>query len=225
MKVILWDVDGTLLDFHAAEKQALKTSMETFGLPSPDDEMIARYSAINKKYWEALERGEMTKQQILEGRFCEFFRTEGLGCPDAAAFNDNYQMELGETICFVDNAYTLLSELKGQVKQYAVTNGTYVAQSRKLKKSGLDQIFDGLFISDLIGAEKPSSEFFDYVFQNIGEYEKEEILIVGDSLTSDIQGGNNAGIRSCWYTPKGGRLPDYLQADIITNLWQVKSFL
>ena len=89
------------------------------------------------------------------------------------------------------------------IKQYAVTNGTLVAQQRKLKLSGLDLLLDGVFISDVIGIEKPNIGFFDAVWAEIGSYEKDEVVIVGDSLTSDIQGGNNAGILCCWYNPKG----------------------
>lgn len=111
-------------------------------------------------------------------------------------------MRLGDQVFFNDNSKCLLERLKGSVKQYAVTNGTYVAQKRKLEKSGLDVIFDDVFISDQIGFEKPDIRFFDHVWKQIGPHEKKDVLIVGDSLTSDMQGGNNAQIRCCWYNPK-----------------------
>lgn len=203
IKVILWDVDGTLLDFKQAEYAAIKKCFEIFELGECTDEMIARYSAINRNYWEKLERGEITKQEVLVNRFAEFFEKENIKTDCASEFNVEYQKWLGETICFCDNSFELLQSLKGRVKQYAVTNGTKAAQDRKLQKSGLIDIFDGVFISEVVGIEKPGIGFFEYVWEKIGTYEKEEIMIVGDSLTSDMQGGNNAGIVCCWYNPKG----------------------
>ena len=112
----------------------------------------------------------------------------------AEAFNKEYQLRLGETICFCDDSYELMKSFQGKYKQYAVTNGTKIAQDKKLNKSGLIHIFDDVFISEVIGVEKPGVGFFEYVWDKIGHYEKDEIMIVGDSLTSDIKGGNNAGI-------------------------------
>lgn len=201
IKVILWDIDGTLLNFLEAERAAIRTCFDIFGLGECTDEMIRRYSVINRKYWERLERGEITKPEVLVGRFREFFETEGIQTDCAVAFNEEYQVRLGDTICFCDDGYELVKSLKGQVKQYAVTNGTKIAQDKKLERSGLIHLFDGIFISEVVGVEKPGAAFFEYVWEQIGTYEKSEILIVGDSLTSDMQGGNNAGILCCWYNP------------------------
>ena len=203
IKVLLWDIDGTILDFLAAEKEAMKKCFQICGLGECTDEMIARYSRINRKYWEMLERGEITKPEVLVGRFEEFFASEGIVTDCAPEFNKEYQVRLGDTICFHDNAYELLKSLKGSVKQYAVTNGTMVAQDRKLKLSGLIDIFDDVFISEELGVEKPGIGFFEKVWEKIGTYEPNEVMIIGDSLTSDMQGGNNAGILCCWYNPKG----------------------
>lgn len=202
IKVILWDVDGTLLDFKKAEYAAIKKCFEIFELGECTDEMIGRYSVINRGYWEKLERGEITKPEVLVNRFADFFETENIKTDCAKEFNEQYQKWLGETVCFCDNSYELMKSLKGRVKQYAVTNGTKAAQDRKLSKSGLIDIFDGVFISEVVRYEKPGIEFFENVWKQIGDYDKKEILIVGDSLTSDIQGGNNAGIVCCWYNPK-----------------------
>lgn len=199
--VLLWDIDGTLLDFLAAEKAAIRTLFGEFGLGECTDEMIARYSKINKRYWEALERGEMTKPQILVGRFAEFFRSEGLDESAAAAFNEKYQIRLGDTVVFCDDSYDIVAGLRGKIKQYAVSNGTVAAQTRKLENSGLGALFDGVFLSEEIGYEKPSTGFFDAVFSAIGPVDKSRVLIVGDSLTSDIAGGERAGIKTCWYNP------------------------
>ncbi len=252
IKVLLWDIDGTLLNFEKAERQAIGTCFSLFGLGECTEEMLARYSAINSSYWKRLERGELTKQEVLLGRFQEFFGQEGIPVdkwyygseeqikggeiadtreehPETgliAAFNKEYQVRLGDTIHFNDHGYELVKDLKSKVKQYAATNGTFIAQERKLKKSGLEELLEGAFISDNIGIEKPSQGFFDYVFEQIGPYGKDEVMIVGDSLTSDMQGGNNAGIVCCWYNPKGEAKDKNLRIDYeIENLQQVRDIL
>lgn len=202
IKTILWDIDGTLLSFTKAEHAAIQTCFEIFGLGPCTEEMIERYSVLNLSYWKRLERGEITKPRLLVERFEEFFKNEGVVCGDPAGFNAEYQVRLGDTICFNDEGYELVKTLKGRVQQYAVTNGTKVAQDRKLERSGLGDLFDGVFISDVVGHEKPAVEFFHHVFANIPPCGKNEMLIVGDSLTSDMQGGVNAGIPTVWYNPE-----------------------
>lgn len=201
IKVVLWDIDGTLLNFAAAEKVAIRKCFEIHGLGECTDEMLAQYVEINHKYWKMLERGELTKPEVLVGRFQEFFTKQGLDVRVAPAFNEDYQVRLGDTVCFEDKGLEVIKSLKGEVLQCAVTNGTKVAQNRKLANSGLDQLLDHIFISDEIGIEKPMIGFFDAVWDKIGKFSKEEVLIVGDSLTSDMQGGVNAGILTCWYNP------------------------
>ena len=226
IKVILWDIDATLLDFLAAEKAAIDFCFEKFGLGTCTEEMLKRYSVINRRYWEMLEKGEMSKPEILVNRFKEFFESEGLASDYAEEFNATYQVALGDTICFRDNGYELVKKLKDQYKQYVVTNGTFIAQERKLKKSGIGELVEASFISDLIGYEKPAMEFFNHVFENIGHYEKDEVLIIGDSLTSDMQGGNNAGIICCWYNPNHLENTKDIKIDHeIDNLWQLEEIL
>jgi 2-haloacid dehalogenase len=213
IKVLLWDIDATLLNFEKAEKAAINSCFEKFGLGECTEEMLRTYIVINRKHWEALEKGTLTKQEVLEGRFREFFGVYGLDVTKAEAFNIEYQIRLGDTVVFNDNGYELVKSLKGKVLQYAVTNGTKAAQDRKLAKSGLIDLFDGIFISDVIGYEKPSLQFFDAVFNEIGDYDRSEVLIVGDSLTSDIQGGNNAGILCCWFNPQEKPAKEGLRID------------
>lgn len=221
-QVILWDVDGTLLDFHSAEAAAIRALFERFDLGLCTDAMLADYSAINAGFWRKLETGELTKPQVLTGRFETFFRKYGLDTGCVEAFNAAYQLALGDTICFCPNAMQSLLALKGKLLQCAVTNGTAIAQKKKLAASGLDKVFDHVFISDEIGIDKPNVAFFDAVWQKIGAFAPHEVLIVGDSLTSDIRGGNNAGIKTCWYNPKGLPCPDDLRIDYdIRDLTQV----
>lgn len=223
---ILWDVDGTLLDFCAAEAAAVRSLFADFGLGPCSDAMIARYSEINKNYWRALERGEMTKPEILTRRFEDFFAAEGLAGPSAAEFNAAYQLRLGETVVYRDGSDKLVASLRGRFSQYAVSNGTVVAQKRKLALSGFDKLMDGIFLSEQIGHEKPAAEFFDAVFREIGEERRASSVIVGDSLTSDIEGANRAGIKSCWYNPSGAEKTDAAAPDYeIRNLNEVLKIL
>ena len=198
-KYLLWDIDGTILDFEAAEAAAIRTLFKKYRLGDCSNEMLRRYSKINKKYWEALERGEMTKPEILVGRFTEFLSSEGLDNKIAASFNADYQLALGDTIVSHDDALNLVKYLKGKYIQPIITNGTRTAQEKKLSLSGLNQVMDYIFISEIIGYEKPSLEFFKKVISTIGINDLSQALIIGDSLTSDIQGGKNAGIDTCWY--------------------------
>ena len=199
--VLLWDVDGTLLDFLAAEDISIRSLFHDFKIGECTDEMISRYSQINASYWKKLEKGEMTRAEILVKRFETFFEEIGAQGVDCLAFDRAYQKRLGETVVFRDDSYQLVSFLKGRIPQYAVSNGTVVAQTGKLTKSGLINLFDGVFLSEHLGCEKPSALFFDKVFASIPAVDRRRVLIVGDSLSSDILGAKNAGIQSCWYNP------------------------
>lgn len=224
--VILWDVDGTLLDFLAAEQAAMEDCFAHFGLGPLTPERLARYSALNRVYWQRLERGELTKPQVLVGRFREFFAGEGLSPDLAQPFNARYQEKLGDTVRFQDGADRLVARLRGRVRQYAATNGTRVAQERKLRRSGLDRQLDGVFISELLGAEKPSPAFFDQVLAAIGPVDRRRVLMVGDSLTSDMAGGLGAGLRCCWYNPQKLPVPPDLALDyVISDLNEVEGLL
>ena len=200
-KYLLWDIDGTILNFLASEKYAIRTLFEKYNIGDCSDEMIEMYSEINKDYWQRLERGEMTKQEILVGRFVEFFDKIGADASLAEAFNSDYQIVLGDHIEFMDGAKEILDSQKGKYILAAVTNGTKVAQTKKLKLSGFDRIFDAIFISEDVGCEKPDKEYFNFVFNKLGISDKSDALIIGDSLTSDMMGGYISGIDTCWFNP------------------------
>lgn len=226
IQILLWDVDGTLLDFHAAESAAIKSLFGEFSLGGCSEDMIRRYSQINELYWQRLERNEITKPQVLVGRFEQFFQEIGVPQALASEFNRQYQLRLGDTIIYRDNSISIVKKLRGKVSQYVVSNGTIIAQKKKLLLSGLGELMDGVFLSEEIGAEKPNRAFFDAVFDAIRPSSLSEVMMIGDSLTSDIQGGNNAGILTCWYNPDQKPAPLGYSIDyIIPDLHEVISLV
>ena len=225
-KIILWDFDGTLTNFKHAQKHAIKAMFERLELGPCDDEAVDRYDEINEKYWRLIETGKYDKRTLLLQRFIEFFEELGLPTDAVEEFNDRYQVALGETTVYNDDSFTLLSDLRGRIRQYIVTNGTKRAQENKLANSGFDKIVDAAFISEETGFDKPSEGFYKYVFARIPSCERREILMVGDSLTSDIQGGMNAGIKTCWYNPGKKPVPDRYRVDyVISNLHELINIL
>lgn len=226
IKAILWDLDGTLMDFKISEKTSLKRTFVHFGLPECDDETVEVYSKINQGYWEKLERGEVTKEQVLRCRFEDFLALQNIDI-SATEFCKEYEDGLADVVVYIDDSFNLLERLKYDgYTQFAVTNGAMSVQRRKLKNSNFDKIFDNVFISDEVGFEKPSKSFFKAVLDSLPNVSNDEIMIIGDSLTSDIKGGNNAGIKTCWYNPKHNIAPNEYKIDFeIDNLNQIFDLL
>lgn len=195
---VFWDVDDTLLDFSYSQKYALEKCFRSVGMEVTEVQ-LQRYAEINDVYWKRLELGEVTKEQLLTGRFVTFFQEFGIEGVDVETFRKEYQLALGSVFSFLDDSLTICRSLRGRVKQYVITNGVSATQRNKLKLSGLADCMDGIFISEEIGSPKPETEFFDYCIRHAVETDKSKILVVGDSLTSDIKGGIQAGLRTCWY--------------------------
>ena len=199
---ILWDLDGTLLDFKRMERYALEKCLGSVGVVMTQ-ERYALYSEINEGYWKRLERGEVEIKVLLPGRFEQFFRQIGVEGMDPDEMQKRYERELGENTCRMEDSYEVVSKIKEMgLKQHIVTNGTVATQQAKMKNSGFDKLIDRVFISEAIGAEKPQREFFDSVFGELTDLKKDRTLLVGDSLTSDMRGAYNAGVDACFYNPK-----------------------
>ncbi len=203
---LFWDVDGTLLDFLYSQHYALRKCFHSAG-HGITEEMMQRYSAINDAYWKRLELGEISKNELLSGRFLTLFEEYGIRDIDVSAFLAEYQEALGSVYRYLDDSLTVCKSLQGHIRQYVVTNGVASTQLNKLKISGLAGTMDGIFISESLGAPKPHREFFERCFASLasegGETDPQNMLIVGDSLSSDIKGGIQAGIAACWYRPEG----------------------
>lgn len=210
--IILWDLDNTLLDFNAAEKYAFDTCMKEIGL-TPTDELLQKYDTINSSYWKMLERGEITREKLLNQRFITFFEEIGVTDVDVPYIRDTYQKLLGSVYYYMEDSLALCKKLSRTHRQYIVTNGVASTQRNRLALSRLGELMNGYFISEEIGCEKPSSEFFKKSFAQIPDFQKEKAIIIGDSLSSDIQGGIGAGIACCWYNPKGLPAPEHMKID------------
>ncbi len=222
---ILWDVDGTLLDFPYSERYAITKAFEMAGLQITE-EMIARYAGINDDYWKKLELGQVTKKELLTGRFRTLFEEFGITGVDVEVFRECFQEELGNVYRYLDDSFEVCKSLKGRAAQYVITNGLASTQRKKLSLSHLDELMDGLFISDELGAPKPEPAFFEACLKQIPEKDKSKILVVGDSISSDIKGGIQAGLRTCWYrTEEGASFGDWKPDYIISHLSQVEQLI
>lgn len=200
--ILLLDADDTLFDFHAAEVQALCHTLEDCGVESVPSR-LQRYHDINAAYWKLFEQGGIQKVDLLTRRFADFFAELGLS-PDPVAVNDCYLHQLSQCAILFPGAEELCRTLhRAGHKLYIVTNGTKIAQQGRMERSGLLPYLDGVFISEEIGFQKPQTAFFDAVFTAIGSPDKGQVLIFGDSLSSDMRGGRAAGITTCWYNPGG----------------------
>ena len=209
---MLLDLDDTILDFHKAERLALGKTFQSFGL-APTDEVMSRYSLINKAHWERLERKELTREEVLVGRFDTLFREFGLQVdPEACA--RRYEDNLSVGHYFLPGAEEALEALSKKYKLYLASNGTAKVQAGRLASANISRFFQEIFVSQEIGANKPDILYFQRCFARIPGFDVKRSMIVGDSLTSDILGGIQAGMATCWVNPQGkpGRediRPDY----------------
>lgn len=198
---LFFDLDDTLLDFKGGESIAVRQALAQAGI-APTDEMAALYSAINQSQWELLEEGKLTRDQVLLRRFDILFARLGIQ-GDSRKTQAVYENLLAQQHPFLPGAVELLETLYPQYPLYLVSNGTASVQDQRLRDSDLGWFFQKIFISERVGADKPNKEFFDLCFAQIPGFSPDQGLIIGDSLTSDIRGGNNAGLHTCWFNPKG----------------------
>ena len=198
---LLFDADDTLFDFPRAEANALKWTLEQSGLPF-QPEFIGLYSRFNQQVWREFERGEITALELRVKRFRLFFDETHLNA-DPQTVSPLYLQNLALGIDLLEGAEEVVHELKGRFHLALVTNGLKDVQHPRLAGSALRDCFEKVFISEEIGAAKPSREYFEAVFRELGQPPKESVLLIGDSLTSDMCGGVDYGIDTCWYNPAG----------------------
>ena len=212
VEFLFLDLDDTILDFHKAERIALAKTLREFGL-EPTEEVLTRYHAINKWHWEQLELGTMVREQVLVGRFDMLFAERGISV-DATAVARGYEKNLGIGHYFLPGAEEAVEYLSKKYRLFLASNGTASVQKGRMTSANLYRFFEKVFVSQEIGHNKPSKAYFDACFGQIPDFDPAKAMIVGDSLSSDIQGGINAGIKTCWVNPthaaaKKGIAPDY----------------
>ena len=193
------DLDDTILDFHKAEHLAIGKVMQHFGV-EPTEEQRARYSQINKWHWHQLELKNMTRDEVLEGRFAVFFEELGIQV-DRYAVARLYEEYLSQGHWFMPGAEEAVETLSKKYRLFLASDGTASVQKGRMTSANLYRFFEISFVSQEIGHNKPSKEYFEAAFARIPGFDKSKCLMVGDSLTSDIQGGINAGLKTCWVNP------------------------
>lgn len=198
---LLFDADNTLFDFYACEREALRLAFEKYGIDLTE-EVSDTYQRINVGLWKKYEQGLMTRENVIYSRFRLLFEELGIE-GDGIAFEDDYQVLLGMQHFFLPEAEEVINNLYGKFDLYIVTNGVTETQYQRLRDSGLDRLMKKIFVSEETGYQKPMKEYFDYCFSRIEGFNPATAIIIGDSLSSDIKGGNNAGIATCWYNPDG----------------------
>ena len=199
---LLFDIDNTLMDFSAGEKAALFQTMEELGTPISGADHL-KYTQINADVWGRFELGLLDSRGVQRVRFEEFAAHLKRDPAEAQALNDRYVENLGRQAILLAGAADMLRRLKERYRIAAVTNGLHLVQRARLERSGLLPLLDGVFISQEMGVQKPSREYFDAVLAAFGDGDRAKYLVIGDSLSADIQGGVNAGIDTCWFNPKG----------------------
>ncbi len=206
------DLDDTILDFHSAERIALQNTLWHFGV-EPTEDTVEMYKQINQAHWRLLEQGQLTRKQVNEGRFEVLFQELGKKV-DGEVCAAYYLSQLALTHDYLPGAEEAVARLSGKYRLFIASNGNASVQTPRMENSGLNQYIEKAFVSEALGANKPSREFFSLCFDQIPNFDLEKAIMVGDSLTSDIQGGINAGLRTCWFNPgrkvnRTGICPDY----------------
>lgn len=200
--IILLDADMTLLDFERSEREALRRVLTRAGV-EPTDQVCADYSRINDAQWQAFARGEVDQDYLVVERFAALLRLYGTG-QDPARLSRAYELALGEEAHLLPGAMDCCLELKRRGYALAIaTNGLPMAQRGRWERTGLDKVIPDIFISMELGAQKPMPAFFDRVCAALGVTDRSRVLMVGDSLTSDIRGGHDAGLDTVWFNLKG----------------------
>jgi len=197
---LLFDVDGTLFDYEKAEFSALAATFRQFGQPF-ESSYADLYKKINQRLWLGFEQGEISAERLRTRRFALLGEEIGVRLP-IRQFSEAYLANLATCADLIDGAEETLHALHGRVGLLIITNGLRDVQRPRLARSPIAQYFADVVISDEVGFAKPDRRIFDAAFQRMGWPRKEQVLIIGDSLTSDIKGGSDYGIDTCWFNPQ-----------------------
>lgn len=198
--VLLFDLDDTLFDFRLSEKPAFTKTFQAFGLPNGFNEYITSYKEISHVLWNDLEQGNVTLAELRVERFKRLFLQHELTL-NAMDFSDAYLENLGQEIHIIDGVKDMMEELSGY-RLALLTNGFKDVQHARMTGSIFAHSFEAIITSEEAGSQKPHANIFNYAFDKLELSDKSRVLMIGDSLTSDIQGGNHYGIDTCWFNPQ-----------------------
>ena len=230
IKAVILDIDNTLLSFDAYVKYAMKNGFEKFGIGPYRESMYPVFHRINLGLWEAIERNEITFEELQKIRWNKVFQALGISA-DGPAFETYFRECLFENAIPVEGAEELLQYLHRKYLLFAASNGPYHQQVNRLRIAGMLPFFSQLFISEEMGCSKPSEQFFQMcllcINQKAGDLVRpEEIMVIGDSITADINGGRQAGMKTCLYNPEKRTIPfDQKPDHEVMILEEVQTFL
>lgn len=209
---LLFDADDTLFDFSKASSQAFSAMCAANRIPNTP-EVYQLYYEINKVLWQAFDRGEVTKDFVTHERYVRFLKALELD-RNPSKCNQDYLAALGQSVFPLPHAEKVCRTLTSRGHHlYIVTNAVASVQRSRLALCTFGEVFEGAFISEEAGASKPDKAYYDYVRACVPELSPDNTLVIGDSLTTDIRGANNAGLPCCWFNPKGAAAPAKLTID------------
>ncbi len=223
IEFLFLDLDDTILDFHKAERIAIGKTVRQFGV-EPTEDVLTRYHSINRWHWEQLELGKMTREQVLKGRFGMLFSQLGMEA-DLTLCARVYEKHLSVGHYFLPGAEEAVERLSKKYRLFLASNGTASVQHGRMTSANLYRYFEKVFISQEIGHNKPAKAYFDGCFAQIPGFDPKRAMIVGDSLSSDIQGGRNAGITTCWINPAHAKAENICPDYELEGVYQLEALL
>ncbi len=221
--VVFIDIDDTLLDFTKCANDAIKSACNKFGVPYTTT-LVDTFHPINLDLWHRLEKKEVTKEKLFDTRFQIVFDKLGIKA-DGIAFETAFRENFHESAILVDGARDLLEYLRSKYKVYVASNASMHQQTNRMKRAELDGYIDGYFVSEEIGFPKPQKEFFDACFKALPDVKPQDVVMIGDSLSADIKGACEYGLKTIWYNHRNEPTADVKCDYIVSRLSEVKNIL
>ncbi len=223
-KIVLIDLDNTLIDFNECARHSIINCFKELGLTYTDN-VFETFICENVKIWKRLEKGEITKAELRANRWNIILGKLGIDF-DGTILEEMFENGVAQGAYAVDGAYDLLDYLKDKYRLYIVSNGFRFVQESRLRIGNFDKYFNGVFVSEDVGIPKPAKEFFDYCFEKLDYPDKTEMILIGDSLTADIIGGINYGVETIWFNKNSEPLPDNVTpAYTVNSLKEIEKIL
>ena len=223
-KIVLLDLDNTLIDFNECARHSIMNIFEELGF-SYTEKVFETFICENVKIWKRLEKGEITKAELRANRWNIILGKLGIEY-DGTIIEEKFENGVAQGAYAVEGAYELLDYLYPKYELYIVSNGFRFVQESRLKIGDFRKYFKDIFLSEDIGVQKPAKEFFDYCFEKLEQPKKEDVILIGDSLSADIIGGLNYGIDCIWFNKNGDKLPESIEPTfIIDRLKEIENIL